>query len=209
MSCFFLLPALLGFPGRLYWAEPARSADCLPALSPVLLGRYLQAHSRPRLSSDGALTMARELIRSSRTGPIPLYLLVAIARQESSFNPAAVNRASDDYGLFQVHFPFWKRFFEKKTQAGESPLRRKDLLRVGINVAVASRIMAYDLGLSGGDMILMLGRYSGRVGEPFRRYVSGVMYNSLDLARYQRRVGRPCRSADPREKNKVRAVFRS
>lgn len=129
--------------------------------------------------------MARFLVRGAKESGLPLYLLVAVAQRESSFNPLAVNRASRDYGLFQVHYPFWKRFFRKRVDGTLRRVGVEDLMRVPVNVRVGSMILAYDLRLSGGDMVEMLGRYSGRTGRSHERYVAGVLESSMEFVRFR------------------------
>ena len=92
-------------------------ATTLPTSCPslVTLVGYVEQFSRPTEPFPVALAIGRALIRASRQSGLPLYLLVAVAQEESSFNPGAVNRGSQDYGLFQIHYPFWQKFFRRRS----------------------------------------------------------------------------------------------
>jgi soluble lytic murein transglycosylase-like protein len=118
---------------------------------------------------------------------------VALAQQESSFNPQAINESTGDYGLFQVHYPFWRMFFRKRVGKILSRLRPEDLLDASVNARVASMILSYDMKLSGGDMVEMLGRYSGRTGTEHKKYVSAILSHSMEFVRYSESVSPPCR----------------
>jgi hypothetical protein len=172
------------FPGRAMASNWETS--CALATPDLFAARYIQAHSRPPLSSYSAWRIERALVRSSRETNLPLYLLVAIAQQESSFNVLAINPASRDYGLFQVHYPFWKMFFRKRVGQELAALRPEDLLKVSINARVATMILSYDLKLSHGDLVEMLGRYSGRSGEAHKKYVADILSHSMEFVKYSK-----------------------
>ena len=72
-------------------------------------------------------------------------------------------------------------------------MRRSDLLGIDVNVRAAALILAYDLRLSGGDPVGMLGRFSGRSGEAHRRYVEGVLKKGMGFLDTLRRQGVRCR----------------
>ncbi|MEC4682449.1 MAG: transglycosylase SLT domain-containing protein [Nitrospirota bacterium] len=194
LAMILLWEGVLAFMG--YFSEPAMASEWETACSQVtpdlLAARYIQDHSRPSLSSYLAWEIARALVRSSHDTDLPLYLLVAIAQQESSFNVLAINASSGDYGLFQVHYPFWKVFFRKRVGQDLAMLRPEDLLKVSINARVASMILSYDLKLSHGDLVEMLGRYSGRSGEAHKKYVAGILSHSMEFVKYSKGNSRLC-----------------
>ncbi|MHB8368714.1 MAG: transglycosylase SLT domain-containing protein [Leptospirales bacterium] len=171
-----------------------RPADLLAApCSLPAVSEYITSHSRPPQSSGTADRMAASLIAASQRTALPLYLLVAIAQQESSFNPRAVNRDSGDYGLFQVHYAFWRAHLARRSSRGLREIRRADLLSIDLNVRAAALILSHDLRLSGGDAVSMLGRWSGRVGEAHKRYVEGVLEKGMGFLNGLRRRGISCR----------------
>ena len=71
-------------------------------------------------------------------------------------------------------------------------LRPEDLLKVSINARVASMILSYDLKLSHGDLVEMLGRYSGRSGEAHKKYVAGILSHSMEFVKYSKGASRLC-----------------
>lgn len=167
----------------------ARADSC--SLSSV--ARYIAFHSRPPQPFPVSYRIASSLMSASRRTSLPLYLLVAVAQQESSFNPGAINPASGDYGLFQVHYEFWRTRLSKRSHQGLREIRRSDLLGIDVNVRAAALILSYDLRLSGGDPVGMLGRFSGRVGEAHRRYVEGVLKKGMGFLEELKRQGVRCR----------------
>ena len=182
--CAFFCTGFLALPPK-----TARADSCpLPAVA-----RYIATHSRPPQPLPVSLQIAASLEAASRRTSLPLYLLLAVAQQESSFDPGAINPASGDYGLFQVHYEFWRTRLSKRSPGGLRELRRSDLLGIDVNVRAAALILAYDLRLSGGDPVGMLGRVSGRSGEAHRRYVEGVLKKGMGFLDTLRRQGVRCR----------------
>lgn len=174
--------------GLLLRPMPLLAAPC--PLSGV--AEYIASHSRPPQSGRTSERIAASLISASRRTGLPLYLLVAIAEQESAFNPMAVNRDSGDYGLFQVHYAFWKAHLARRSPWGLREIRRSDLLNIDLNVRAAGLILSHDLRLSGGDAVSMLGRWSGRVGKAHKRYVEGVLEKGMAFLGGLRRRGVSC-----------------
>ncbi len=171
---------ILCVSGTLPWARGSK-----PCSSLLPLVGYIVQASRPHQPFPVALKIGRSLLwASSRTG-LPLYLLVALAQEESSFNPSALNPGSEDYGLFQVHYPFWEKYFRKKDGRNLRRIRREDLMEISVNTRMAMDIVSYDLKLSRGDVVEMLGRYSGRTGEAQRRYVQQVLRYSLEFKHFE------------------------
>ena len=172
---FFLL--LFIFP----LSKKAGADSCsLPSVA-----QYIASHSRPAESLPVSFRIAGALMAASRRTHLPLYLLVAVAQQESSFNPGAVNKGSQDYGLFQIHYPFWQKFFRRREGQDYRGVRRKDLMEVDVNARMAADILSYDLRLSGGDVVEMLGRYSGRTGVAHETYVRHILRYSLEFKRFE------------------------
>ncbi len=182
--CAVFLIASASVRPNLVWAD-----SC--SLSAV--ARYIALHSRPPQPFPVSYQIASSLMAASRRTSLPLYLLVAVAQQESSFNPGAINPASGDYGLFQVHYEFWRTRLSKRSPRGLREIRRSDLLGIDVNVRAAALILSYDLRLSGGDPVVMLGRFSGRVGEAHRRYVEGVLKKGMGFLEALKRQGVRCR----------------
>ena len=175
----FFIPIffLLGFASKGEAQQP-NSPSCNDLLPLVW---YVEKHSRPRQTFPVSLEIGKALMEASRTSRIPLYLLVAVAQEESSFNPEAVNWGTQDYGLFQVHFPFWQKYFKKKQGKSVRNLSPSDLMEISANTQMASDILSYDLTLSKDDFIEMLGRYSGRKGAAEGRYVQHIFQYSLEF----------------------------
>ena len=180
---FFFLFFILPHP------EKAGANSC--ALSSV--AQYIATHSHPPQPLPVSFRIARALMAASRRTHLPLYLLVAVAQQESSFNPGAVNLESGDYGLFQVHYRFWRSRLAKRSPQGLRAIRRSDLLGIDVNVRAASLILVHDLRLAGGDPVGMLGRFSGRVGRAHRQYVEGVLAKGMGFLGALKRQGVLCR----------------
>ena len=176
LAIFLCLSSVLLFPS--YGETASLPSSSCAAL--VTLVDYVERYSRPPQSFPVALQIGQALIRASRKSRLPLYLLVAVAQEESSFNPGAVNAVSQDYGLFQIHYSFWQKFFRKREGENERRVSRKDLMGVEINARMAADILAYDLKLSRGDVVEMLGRYSGRTGAAHARYVQNILRYSFE-----------------------------
>ncbi|MGC8529175.1 MAG: transglycosylase SLT domain-containing protein [Leptospirillia bacterium] len=170
-------------------SKKARADSC--PLPPV--AQYIVTHSRPPQPLPVSYRIARALIGASRRTHLPLYLLVAVAQQESAFNPGAVNLESGDYGLFQVHYRFWRSRLAKRSPQGLREIRRSDLLGIDVNVRAAALILVHDLRLAGGDPVGMLGRFSGRVGGAHRQYVEGVLAKGMEFLGALKRQGVLCR----------------
>jgi len=198
-SRYFLVILLLlllfaGYPENTLAAP--KNSSCTQRSIQSLAAEYIEGHSRPPQSFLSSWEIGRVLVRSSRETGLPLYLLLAIAQQESSFNPHAINGASQDYGLFQVHYPFWRMFFRKRVGKNLESLRPEDLMKVSINTKVAIMILSYDLKLSRGDMVEMLGRYSGRTGRAHKEYVADILSHSMAFVRYEGSIPPGCREKE-------------
>jgi soluble lytic murein transglycosylase-like protein len=128
--------------------------------------------------------MAGRLLLESRRENIPPAVALAIVEQESSFNPEALNRQTDDYGLFQVHFPFWKRYFARRSSGTLVPLRPEELFEMNVNIRVGLLILRHDIDLEGGNIARGIGRYSGRKGEKKMNYEQQVVANEVRFLAY-------------------------
>lgn len=177
-----LLAILWGRP-ETAWASD-RTLTCRSLSPEIVVARYIKGHSRPALSFLVSWKIGKLLVRSSRESSLPLYLLVALAQQESSFNPQAINESTGDYGLFEVHYPFWRMFFRKRVGKILSRLRPEDLLDASVNARVASMILSYDMKLSGG---IWSRCWAATLAEPeqntrntFQQYFPTV-WNSSDI----------------------------
>jgi len=188
LAFFVVIPILAFSPSSRVEAIP------LPASCPslVALVGYVERFSRPAEPFPVALSIGHALIRASRQSGLPLYLLVAVAQEESSFNPGAVNKGSQDYGLFQIHYPFWQKFFRRREGQDYRGVRRKDLMEVDVNARMAADILSYDLRLSGGDVVEMLGRYSGRTGVAHETYVRHILRYSLEFKQFEGEGAEAC-----------------
>ncbi|MDA8150212.1 MAG: transglycosylase SLT domain-containing protein [Nitrospiraceae bacterium] len=173
-----------------FFLYPFNDAGAIPEplCSPLFsLVGYVERNSRPHQGFPDALRIGRAILSASRQSRLPLYILVALAQEESSFNPLAINAASRDYGLFQIHYPFWKKYFAKRKGGSNRPIRRTDIMEVEVNAQMAADILAYDLKLSGGDVVQMLGRYSGRTGLAHENYIRNILRYSLSYKQFEMR----------------------
>ncbi len=158
-----------------------------------LLSIYIGKNALPGVSSYERWEMARRIVIESDRQGIPLYLAVAIAQQESRFNPRAINRDSRDYGLYQIHFAFWKSYFARREPGGLKPLSPDDLLSIPVNVRVGLLILGHDYELERGNLVRTIGLYCGRKGEERQVYVGHVLKNSFAFLSFMTRH-RPERS---------------
>lgn len=164
---------------------PSVWGDPLPDDGKVrMLSRYISLHSTRQLSPELCGEIARHILLESRREKIPPYVAVAIAQEESGFNPRALNRKTEDYGLFQVHFPFWKRYFARQTSGSLIPIRREDLFGIAVNVRVGMMILRHDIDLERGDYARGIGRYSGRKGVGKLVYEQKVVANEVSFVSY-------------------------
>ena len=160
-------------------------ADHLPDAGKVrMISRYISLHSTRQLSPQLCEEIARHILLESRREGIPPYVAVAIAQEESGFDPRALNRKTEDYGLFQVHFPFWKRYFARQTSGSLIPIRREDLFGIAVNVRVGVMILRHDIDLERGDYARGIGRYSGRKGVEKLVYEQKVVANEVSFVSY-------------------------
>ncbi len=153
-----------------------------------ILSSYILNHNRVHLSRKQAWKISREIVRQSALLGVPVDLGVAIMERESAFNPMAMNRDSGDYGLFQIHYAFWKKHFARKKGSRLWPLSFKDLYRIAVNVRVGMMIIRHDLLLSHGSVYGMIGLYSGRKGNARNAYVMGVLANEERFRLYQQKM---------------------
>ncbi|MHB1927586.1 MAG: lytic transglycosylase domain-containing protein [Leptospirillum sp.] len=161
------------------WGDPLPDAGKVRMLS-----RYISLHSTRQLSPELCGEIARHILLESRREGIPPYVAVAIAQEESGFDPRALNRKTEDYGLFQVHFPFWKRYFARQASGSLIPIRREDLFGIAVNVRVGMMILRHDIDLERGDYARGIGRYSGRRGVGKLVYEQKVVANEVSFVSY-------------------------
>lgn len=173
---FLIFFFLLGAP---VWAGPPPDPQKLG-----ILARYISLHSTRQLTPALCQKIARHILQESRRERVPLSVAVAIAQEESGFNPLALNRKTEDYGLFQVHFPFWKRYFARRISGSLIPLRREDLFGIAVNVRVGILILRHDINLERGDYARGIGRYSGRKGAGKLLYEQKVVANEVSFVAY-------------------------
>ncbi|OOH73693.1 hypothetical protein BOX24_03470 [Leptospirillum ferriphilum] len=178
----FLFCLLLLFPyGRAFSFPDVREGK-MPDVS--IVSRYIALHAALPLPASLCRKIARRLLFESRREHIPPYVALAIAEQESSFNPQAFNSKTEDYGLFQVHFPFWKRYFARKSSGALVPLKPEELFNLGINIRVGLLILRHDIDLEKGDIARGIGRYSGRKGEKRMVYEQQVVAREVRFLAY-------------------------
>ena len=166
---------------------PVAIAEELSSPSPEALSQYIFEHNRVHLSSKQAQNISREILRQSALLGVPVDLGVAIMERESSFNPYALNRRSGDYGLFQIHYSFWKKHFARKKGSRLWALSFKDLYLINVNVRVGMMIIRHDLVLAHGSVSGMIGFYSGRKGMERDQYVLSVLANESRFREYQKK----------------------
>lgn len=145
------------------------------------LSDYISLHAKTHMAASVRSSISRNLLLESRRQRVPLYLAVAIVQQESGFDPHALNSPSQDYGLFQVHFPFWRRYFARHEPGGYRPLQPEDLFQIPVNVRVGLMILKHDLTLERDDAARGVGLYSGRKGESRALYVERVFRNEVSF----------------------------
>jgi soluble lytic murein transglycosylase-like protein len=153
----------------------------------LLLSKYIEKNALPGVSPYERWEMARRIVIESDRAGIPLYLAVAIAQQESGFNPRALNRDSRDYGLYQIHFAFWKSYFARREPGGLKPLSKEDLLSIPVNVRVGLLILGHDYDLERGNLVRTIGLYCGRKGEERDIYVGHVLKNGFAFLSFMSR----------------------
>jgi len=154
-----------------------------------ILTSYILNHNRVHLSHRQAGKISRDIVRESALLGVPVDLGVAIMERESSFNPIAMNRLSGDYGLFQIHYSFWKKHFARKKGSRLWALSFRDLYQIDVNIRVGMMIIRHDLVLSHGSVSGMIGFYSGRKGHERDRYVMSVLANEARFRQYQKKSG--------------------
>ena len=176
-ALFFLLPS---GPSASSLADARK--DKTPDVSVV--SRYIALHAIRPLPANLCQEMARRLLLESRRENVPPYVALAVAEQESSFNPQALNRQTDDYGLFQVHFPFWKRYFARKSSGTLVPLKPEELFDMDVNIRVGLLILRHDIDLEKGNIARGVGLYSGRKGEKRMIYEQQVVANEVRFLSY-------------------------
>jgi soluble lytic murein transglycosylase-like protein len=160
-------------------SRPSQEAAFASDLRSFLLSEYIDKNAPSGVSSFERWEMARRIVIESDREGIPVYLAVAVAQQESGFDPRALNRASRDYGLYQIHFAFWKRYFARKGPEGLTPLRPDDLMSIPVNVRVGLMILGHDYELERGNLARTIGLYSGRKGPERDAYVDRVLKNEV------------------------------
>ncbi|MHB1285776.1 MAG: transglycosylase SLT domain-containing protein [Leptospirales bacterium] len=143
------------------------------------LADYIALHSRTPMSSSIRSRISWSLLGESRRQNVPIYLAVAVVQQESGFDPDALNASSQDYGLFQVHFPFWRRYFARKKDGKLHPLHPEELFQIPVNVHVGMMILKHDLDLEKNDLAKGIGLYSGRKGEARSVYLDRIYKNEI------------------------------
>lgn len=161
--------------------EPAFASGKGPDLRSYLLSEYIEKNAPSGVSSFERWEMARRIVIESDRVGIPLYLAVAVAQQESGFDPRALNRTSRDYGLYQIHFAFWKRYFARNGPGGMTPLSPDDLMSIPVNVRVGLMILGHDYELERGNLARTIGLYSGRKGPERDAYVGRVLRNEVNF----------------------------
>ena len=176
-ALFFLLPS---GPSASSLADARK--DKTPDVSVV--SRYIALHAIRPLPANLCQEMARRLLLESRRENVPPYVALAVAEQESSFNPQALNRQTDDYGLFQVHFPFWKRYFARKSSGTLVPLKPEELFDMDVNIRVGLLILRHDIDVEKGNIARGVGLYSGRKGEKRMIYEQQVVANEVRFLSY-------------------------
>lgn len=145
------------------------------------LSGYIALHAKTHLSPLVRRQIARSLLKESRRQHVDLYLAIGVVEQESGFDPRALNSASQDYGLFQVHFAFWRRYFARRVPGGLNPLQPNELFLIPVNVRVGLMILKHDLKIEKNDTVRGLGLYSGRKGSERETYVERVLQNEISF----------------------------
>ncbi|MHB1604994.1 MAG: transglycosylase SLT domain-containing protein [Leptospirales bacterium] len=164
----------------------------------AFLSGYIALHSRIHLSQELRSKIAKTLLEESHRQHVALYLAVGIVQQESGFDPKALNAASKDYGLFQVHFSFWRRYFARQESGGLHPIQANELFQIPVNVRVGMMILRHDLTIEGNDVVRGIGLYSGRKGFERATYVERVFRNEVSFLLFhslQERIA--CSSGHP------------
>lgn len=166
---------------------PMAFADGVAGPSQEVLSHYIFDHNRVHLSRNQAWDISRQILRQSALLGVPVDLGVAIMQRESSFNPYAINQHSGDYGLFQIHYSFWKKHFARKKGSRLWALSFKDLYLINVNVRVGMMIIRHDLVLAHGSVSGMIGFYSGRKGVERDQYILSVLSNESSFRRYRKK----------------------
>lgn len=102
----------------------------------LLLLLAVQNASASTGSGSGSETIMEMIRRVSLANGVDPALMLAIAKQESDFNPAATNPSDPSYGLFQIQ-RFWLQYF------GHDPADIEQLYNAAFATGLACEIILY------------------------------------------------------------------
>ena len=114
---------------------------------------------------------------AARTYKVDPWLLMAIAKTESSFNPNAINKAnrngSTDYGLMQIN-SFWPKTLKKKKK------KKEHLLDPCVSIFVGAWILSENIKQFGYN-IDGIGAYNSPRNVKIRRNYANKVYNNYKI----------------------------
>lgn len=110
--------------------------------------------NNPRQSRELSFHLADVTVRVAEKTGLPLALLVAIQKVESSFRVTAVSHA-DARGAMQIHFPTWGE------SLGLSDSNKWKLFAPSVNVPVGAYILKKYLQMEDYNLVRALFRYLG------------------------------------------------
>lgn len=118
------------------------------------------------LPKDLATQVAKAKVESSHKYGIPIHVGLAIALQESTFNPRAVSYNGSSFGFMQINCSAWcKRF----------GVSRDDLFKVETNIDLGYRILALNLQRTGNMKEALASYYGSTVREDNLAYAEAVL----------------------------------
>lgn len=133
-----------------------------------LMAAFILVLSPPALGA-GRVPFASCFAAASKWSGAPQRLLVAIARQESSFNPRAVNRngnRSEDVGIMQIN----SSWLPKLSRYG---IDRAKLFEPCVNIHVGAWILAHNIRQHGPTW-KAVGAYNAVSADKQLRYVQKI-----------------------------------
>jgi soluble lytic murein transglycosylase-like protein len=110
--------------------------------------------NNPRQSREMSFLLADTTVRVAKKTGLPLALLAAIQKVESSFRVTAVSHA-DARGAMQIHFPTWGE------KLGLSDSNKWKLFAPSVNVPVGAYILKKYLKMEDYNLVRALFRYLG------------------------------------------------
>lgn len=165
----------------------AQQAQTSPVAEVYLADAYLYIKKvQKNISSRDAATVAKQMCDGAKIlaklhGGEPeqwLPLIMGIGKHESTYHPNARSNRNAR-GVMQVHWPTWRRIFERLGYDQD------DLHNPKVGVPAGVAIFSLYLKEAKGSVPRALGKYYGAFD---RAYVRGVLTKALEFVRYRQEV---------------------